>query len=269
MSSASGKHSEHKMPEKTEAARVIAKLLAKRHTPLNEISHLIEHVERALSNLNNPSPPPVPLTRGNGAASIALKTTAAKTGAPAIKVVKSRATTPRVTTPRATRAPVAEAPIEIAAVIEPAEIRTAQPTLLRRAEVIHVTPVASTPASITPAAPMTRGVVQWFDTRTGRGTLRLQGLSNDLPVDAETLTSFGLSRLFKGQEIEATVEGHDEPVKITALRLLNLSSNTPAMGGMVRDRHAKQVVVELKREALSRSAARAEAEALMPTRRAR
>jgi hypothetical protein len=38
---------------------------------------------------------------------------------------------------------------------------------------------------------------------------------------------------------------------------------------MVRDRHAKQVVVELKREALSRTAARAEAEALLPTRRAR
>jgi len=37
----------------------------------------------------------------------------------------------------------------------------------------------------------------------------------------------------------------------------------------VRDRHAKQIVVELKREALSRTAARAEAEALMPTRRAR
>jgi cold shock CspA family protein len=261
MSSASGKHSEHQMPEKTEAARVIAKLLAKRRTPLNEIPHLIEHVERALSNLNNASPPHAPPTRANAVPS----PVAPKTTAPTVKVVKSRATLPR-----AARPPVAETPIEIAAKSTQAEIKPVQPTLLRRAEVIHVAPaVAPTPASIAPAAPMTRGVVQWFDTRTGRGTLRLQGLSNDLPVDAETLASFGLTRLFKGQEIEATLEGHDESAKISALRLLNLSSNTPAMGGMVRDRHAKQVVVELKREALSRTAARAEAEALMPTRRAR
>jgi cold shock CspA family protein len=283
MSSASGKHSEHQMPEKTEAARVIAKLLAKRRTTLNEIPHLIEHVERALSNLNNANQRQVTLESDSKAAAKAAKTAAAKTAA---KVAKPRIK--RAATPRVTREPITVEAEEIApseaeeiatsalqpelklAEIAPAEIKPAPPTLLRRAEVIHVAPaIPPTPASIAPAAPMTRGVVQWFDTRTGRGTLRLQGQSNDLPVDAETLGSFGLTRLFKGQEIEATIEGHDESIKIAALRLLNLTPTSPVMGGMVRDRHAKQVVVELKREALSRTAARAEAEALMPTRRAR
>jgi cold shock CspA family protein len=172
-----------------------------------------------------------------------------------------------------TVAPAAEkpAPEKAAAepVAEPQEIKPAQPTLLRRAASIHVAPVAPPPAPLAPTNGMVRGVVQWFDTRTTRGTLRLQGVSSDLPIDGDVLTAAGLTRLFKGQEIEATLEGGDETPKISGLRLLNLSPNSPVMGGMVRDRHAKQVVVELKREALSRAAARAEAEALMPTRRVR
>jgi hypothetical protein len=163
------------------------------------------------------------------------------------------------------------APEKVAAepVPEQQEIKPAQPTLLRRAEVIHVAPVAPPPAPLAPTNGMVRGVVQWFDTRTTRGTLRLQGVSSDLPIDGDILTAAGLTRLFKGQEIEATLEGGDETPKISGLRLLNLSPNSPVMGGMVRDRHAKQVVVELKREALSRAAARAEAEALLPSRRVR
>jgi cold shock CspA family protein len=152
---------------------------------------------------------------------------------------------------------------------EPQEIKPVPPTLLRRAAVIHVAPVAPSPAPPATANGIVRGVVQWFDTRTARGTLRLQGISSDLPIDGDILTVSGLTRLFKGQEIEATLESGEETPKITALRLLNLSSNSPVMGGTVRDRHAKQVVVELKREALSRAAARAEAELLMPSRRAR
>jgi cold shock CspA family protein len=273
MSSSSGKHSEHKMPEKLEAAHVIAKLLAKRRTSIDEIPHLIENVERAISNLNGSNLNGTSAQREHLESDTARETITTKAITPPVKVTK----------PRAKRAPAAHIepesgaiadtmpePIELAAIeIKPVEIKPVQPTLLRRAEVIHVAPVAPTPQSIAPAAPMTRGVVQWFDTRTGRGTLRLQGQSNDLPIDLETLNSFGLSRLFKGQEIEATIDGHDESPKIVALRLLNLAPTTPVMGGMVRDRHAKQVVVELKREALSRTAARAEAEALMPTRRAR
>ena len=39
------------MSEKAEAAHVIAKILANRATPLNEIPSLIENVQRALRNL--------------------------------------------------------------------------------------------------------------------------------------------------------------------------------------------------------------------------
>ena len=36
-----------------------------------------------------------------------------------------------------------------------------------------------------------RGVVQWFDTRTGRGALRLQGLGNDHAVEAAAARHVG------------------------------------------------------------------------------
>jgi hypothetical protein len=253
------------MSKKTEAARVVAKLLAKRQTSINEIPDIIENVERALKSLDS-----------NAGQSITQETAIA----PEAETVAAK----EAPEPRAKRAPrkradahdvepaVAQTQVEKAAetaVVETPEIKPAQPTLLRRAAVIHVAPVAPPPALPTPTTGVVRGVVQWFDTRSTRGTLRLQGLSSDVPVDGDILSASGLTRLFKGQEIEATLEGNDETPKITSLRLLNLSPASPAMGGMVRDRHAKQVVVELKREALSRAAARAEAEALLPTRRAR
>jgi cold shock CspA family protein len=252
MSSASGKLKELPMSEKTEAARMIAKLLASRHTPINEIPYLMENVERALSSLG-------------GTAAASKKQQAPK---PTPIAVVPAANPPRVKRSLAPREPRVE-PIPAAAP-EAVEIKPALPTLIRRAEVIHVAPATPAPLLLTTTTAGTvRGVVQWFDTRTNRGTLRLQGLSSDLPVDGDTLAASGLSRLFKGQEIEATLEGGDETPKIATLRLLNLSPNSPVIGGMVRDRHAKQVVVELKREALSRAAARAEAELLLPSRRAR
>jgi hypothetical protein len=255
MSSPSGKHSEHRMSEKTEAARVIAKLLASRQTPINEIPDLIENVERALADLDG--------------ATGERKTPAPRKTAPhpATPSMEIKAT------PRTKRAPLQRAPREqrVAPAAEPetVEARPAQPTLLRRAEVIHVAPVTPVPTLLVPATGSVHGVVQWFDTRTNRGTLRLQGLSSDVPIEGDILAASGITRLFKGQEIEATLEGGDETPKIATLRLHNLSPNSPVMGGMVRDRHAKQVVVELKREALSRAAARAEAELLLPSRRAR
>jgi hypothetical protein len=262
MSSLSGKHSEHRMSKKSEAARVVAKLLAKRHTSINEIPDIIENVERALKSLDS-----------NAGQSI-KKESAAVAAKSAPELRSKRASIARKRPDAHDVGPLVERPVvEKAAIETPVpeaqEIKPVQPTLLRRAEVIHVAPVAPPPAPPAPTNGMVRGVVQWFDTRSTRGTLRLQGLSNDLPIDGDILTASGLTRLFKGQEIEATLEGNDETPKITGLRLLNLSPASPVMGGMVRDRHAKQVVVELKREALSRAAARAEAEALLPTRRAR
>ena len=260
MSFRSGKHSEHRMSGKTEAARVIAKLLASRQTPINEIPHLIENVERALSHLDD--------AIVDGAPSDGATTTAQKPITPTTsRSIETKASRPkRAPAIRAPREPRAEAPPAVEP--EAAEVKPAQPTLLRRAEVIHVAPVVQQ-SILAPAPSSVRGVVQWFDTRSNRGTLRLQGLSNDVPIEGDILAACGLTRLFKGQEIEATLEGSDETPKIASLRLLNLTPNSPVMGGTVRDRHAKQVVVELKREALSRAAARAEAELLLPSRRAR
>ncbi|HEY1505029.1 MAG TPA: hypothetical protein VGF92_12060 [Stellaceae bacterium] len=249
------------MSQKTEAARVVAKLLSKRHTSISEIPDLIENVERALQALDGNAGKSIKKVPEKTPETVAMKV------APAPRV--KRASGPRKRPDAHVIAPVVEeaaTPEKPAA--EPQEIKPAQPTLLRRAAAIHVAPVAPPSAPPAPTSGIVRGVVQWFDTRTARGTLRLQGVSNDLPIDGDTLIAAGLTRLFKGQEIEATLEGEETP-KIAALRLLNLSPNSPVMGGMVRDRHAKQVVVELKREALSRAAARAEAELLLPSRRAR
>lgn len=245
MSRTSGKHSDNKMPEKNEAARVIAKLLASRRTPIEEIPRLIKNVERALTDLRNEGPGPA----------------------------ATPSTPEDVMRQRAKRAVASPRPIEpqrgAPAAPDAAAIKPVPPTLLRRAEVVHDAPAAPAAPLAAPTPGAAHGVVQWFDTRSGRGTLRLQGLSSDLAIDAETLAGFGLTRLFKGQEIEATLEGAAESPKITGLRLANLAPVAPVSGGTVRDRHAKQVVVELKREALSRAAARAEAELLIPTRRAR
>jgi len=255
MSSASGKHSENRMSQKTEAARVVAKLLSKRHTSINEIPDLIENVERALQSLDS-----------NAGKSIKKEPDVAKS---VTETHTRRVSGPRKREDTHVVAPIAEGAVAAEKAAELPEIKPAPPTLLRRAAVIHVAPAAQPPAPPAPASGTVRGVVQWFDTRSARGTLRLQGISSDLPIDGDILSASGLTRLFKGQEIEATLEGGDETPKIAALRLLNLAPNKPVMGGTVRDRHAKQVVVELKREALSRAAARAEAELLLPSRRAR
>jgi cold shock CspA family protein len=238
------------MPEKADAARFVAKLLAKRPTPLDEVPDVIANVHEALSQLRS--------AHKNSPAAIAPPPLQ-----PAPQKVARR--------PRKAPPPAIVPEVQSGSGPEPEpEQKPAQPTLLRRAEVISVAPV--TPATTfvaTPPSGSVRGVVQWFDSRTGQGTLRLPGQSHDVPVDTAILGAFGIQRLFKGQEIDATLEGGGNPPKITALQLVNAPVSSPVSGGTVRDRHAKPVVVELKREALSRSAARAEAEQLLRPRRAR
>jgi|HubBroStandDraft_6_1064221.scaffolds.fasta_scaffold490098_1 cold shock CspA family protein len=228
------------MSEKAEAARLIAKLLANRRTSLDEIPVLIESVQRALAGL--------------GAVAKEIPIIAA----PAPKQRPARA---KRTVTRAQSSPIPAPP-------EPAP-KALPSMLVRRSTVISVAPAA--PMAIFAPAPgsAVRGVVQWFDSRTGQGTLRLAGLSRDVPVDAAMLAAFGIPRLFKGQEIEATLEGAGETPKVVALHLANAPATKAVSGGTVLDRRAKPVVVELKREAQRRGAARAEAELLLPPQRAR
>ncbi len=234
------------MSGKADAARLIAKLLASRATSLDEVPKLIENVQRALSNLGSP-------------------------------VATLTATLPAVDTPpvprpraRAKTAPVLRdvSPSPVAAMQAP-ETKPPQPVLLRRAASITAAPSAPAPLFAALSNGMVRGLVQWFDSRTGQGALRLAGLSHDVPVDAASLARFGITRLFKGQEIEAMLKGAGETLKISALQLANATPALPVTGGMVRDRHAKPVVVELKREHKRRSTARAEAEILLRPRRVR
>jgi cold shock CspA family protein len=178
------------------------------------------------------------------------------------------ARTPRPRRAAPARAAQPDAPHASATPNAEAEPKAAAPTLVRRAELAAQAPAE--PAAL--LAPMPagaiRGVVQWFDSRAGHGALRLPGFSRDVSVDAATLASFGVARLFKGQEIEATLEGAGEHTRLASLRLVNAAPATPVSGGTVHDRHAKMVVVELKNQPQRRNAARAEAELLLSARRA-
>jgi len=243
----SGKHSDRQMTEKSDAARFIAKLVAKRRTSLDEIPGLIENVQRALANL--------------GASEAATSPPVAKKPRAAPRPMPAQRKASRAKKQMESE-PIAVAPAE-------PQPKPTQPTLLRRADVISVARVEPAPAFAPLPQGAVRGVVQWFDSRSGQGTLRLPGLAHDLPIDAAMLAGFGITRLFKGQEIEAELDRGGDAPRIVGLHLTNAPAASPISGGTVRDRHAKPVVVELKREAISRSAARAEAELALRPRRAR
>jgi cold shock CspA family protein len=234
------------MSEKAEAAHVIAKILANRATPLDEVPGLIENVQRALRNLGK---------------QIEIEEE---------PIIKVEAVKPPVRRKPKVQTQLEETPpIPAEPVVEPKTVAPTAPTLVRRADAITVAAVAAVSLPLTAPSGTVRGVVQWFDSRTGQGTLRLPGLSHDLPVDAALLASFGITRLFKGQEIEATLATHGETPRVEKLHLANAPATAAISGGILRDRHAKTVVVELKRETQRRNAARAEAELLLPPRRAR
>lgn len=226
-------------------ARIIAKLLAERRTDRQEIPELIDAVHRTLAKLGQQpqhgvvADAPAP---GVGTASTAPK--------------------------RRGRKPHAAQPVETAVTVAPVEDKPAPapaPTLLRRAEVkepVEVAPIQAPP----PRERVTRGVVRWFDPQTRRGALRLQGVSGDLPFEPPVLEKANITRLFKGQEVEAELGGAPEAPMLLGFRLLAAGQAAHVNPGMVRARQQKPVMVELKREALKRAAARDAAEALLPDR---
>jgi cold shock CspA family protein len=107
-----------------------------------------------------------------------------------------------------------------------------------------------------------RGVVKWFDPKSGKGALRLPGIG-DIGFEARVMAESGISRLFKGQEVEATLAHEGGAAQVQRLALPGSVPSAPIAAGTVRSRHAKPVLVELKREALRRAAARAEAEQVL------
>ncbi len=270
-----------------ETIRFIAKILAARHTPLAELSETIAALQDVLTGLGaaprvaeappklEPSiipqkpivipqkmPRKLPLPR----LSSAPRRKAAispPVEAPVEPVEKRRRGRPRrVVTPL----PVVEA--EIAAEVpEPV-----QPRLLRRADVVaheqdhhhHPDPL---PAFKAPKGAVS-GVVKWFDGRAGKGALRLTGVSGDVILDQSILTQSGIKRLYKDQEILATLQEGNGKVRILSLALpgRNIAASAGSSGaegvGTLR-RQPRAVMVEIKRDDSRQRAARAEAEQVL------
>jgi hypothetical protein len=226
-------------------ARMIAKLLVERPTPHQEIPQLIDAVHRTLAKLEGCD---------EATATEAATPTATSGDAQDVPAPKRRGRRPRTTTTAAVVSSEDRPPSPPA------------PTLLRRAEVqapVEVAPLQPPPARDR----MTRGVVRWFDPQSRRGALRLQGVSGDLPFEPTTLEKANISRLFKGQEVEAELGGSSDAPTLIGFRLLAAGQAAHVNPGLVRARQQKPVMVELKREALRRAAARDAAEALLPDRR--
>ena len=226
-------------PDLTVAARLIAKVLAHRQTPKEEVAGVIRSVHGALSQLRERDVVVVP---------------------PAIEADEPLAAPVRQRKRRQPEATEAAPPEEAAPAAPPPA-----PKLVRRAEVVAAPPAAPALPPLAPAPHgAVRGVVKWFDPRAGKGALRLPGFSGDVLFDARILAESGIARLFKGQEIEATITGGDgRPPQVQRITLPGSVAASPIGAGVVHSRRAKPVLVELKREALRRAAARAEAEHLL------
>ena len=219
-----------------ETVRLIARILKSRQTDQEEVPSLITAVQRTIEQLNGAARP------------VALEP------APAAEL-EPREARPRERRRREIVAP-AEAPPPV----------VAAPQLIRRA----AAPAPETPSS-SPFAPTAsprtglRGVVKWYDPRTRSGALRLPG-HDDVAVDADAVERAGIPRLFKGQEIEASIVV--EPGGATRLLTMSLPGRPETeigLGGTVTGsrRQGRHVVIEMKRDALRRVGARLEAEQLL------
>lgn len=229
------------MPATAHTARMIAKLLASRPTTQDEIPDLIDQVHRTLANIGRPRQAQKPAAVTDSAPSVSPKRRGRK---PRLVKVEEAA----VTTLPAPAAPVAPP----------------TPVLLRRAEIKEIVEVAPIQPAILDG--ISRGVVRWFDPQTRRGALRIQGVSGDVAVEPTLLAQSNIARLFKGQEVEARLSGTAGAPLLLELRLRGSGADAHVNSGMVRARQIKPVMVELKREASKRGAARDAAELLLPDR---
>jgi len=235
-----GKAHSMTLPHTTAAARLAAKLLAHRSTPQEEVPELIRNVHGALLRLGQNRETETP--------------TVERMPEPQPERPRAPARRPRQPRDIATENAASEA----AASPPPPVV----PKLVRRAEVAAPSAPNATPHLASPPSHGIRGVVKWFDPRSGKGALRLPGIG-DIGFEARVMAESGISRLFKGQEVEATLATEAGATHVQRLALPGAVPPTPVAAGTVRSRHAKPVLVELKREALRRAAARAEAEHIL------
>jgi cold shock CspA family protein len=254
-----------------ETIRFIARILAAQPTSVTEVAETIANIVRTVDNMGAPAAPsaPIPAARAR-TVKVARTPVAPPEPAPIPEtiVLKPRGAAAVARPRRRIVETDAEVEPEIEAVPEPA----AQPRLLRRAEIVHVEhdPAASLQAPRSADARL-RGVVKWFDGKTGKGALRLTGVSGDVALERAVLEQSAIKRLYKDQEIEATVQDLGRG-RITLLSL-SLPGRNPASasgGGLfggagtsgttTANRQARSVMVEVKRDGVRATSAREEAE---------
>ena len=230
-------------------AGMVARILGGQVLPASEVPALIDAVRTTVARLLYP-PPAVPEI---GTAEAPAQEQRARKGRG-----RPRGSTGRK--PGRPRKAISAAPVE-------APAPPPAPRLVRRAEAVTAPTAAAEPALLeAPPSAAVRGVVRWFDPARQTGGLRLTGVPEDVPVEPVVFAAAGVTRLFKGQEVEAELSRTNGRVRVTALRIpggparaQSTSGPIAALGG----RRPRVVIVEKKRDALKRVAARSEAEHLL------
>ena len=227
----------------SETSRFIARILGARATPPAELASVIAALNEGLAAVRGGTPPAPSLA--------AAPAREIERPVPAVIKLPMRRQRRRLDRPAAAPVPVIETPAEPPA-----------PRLLRRAQVAVPEP-APLPAPPAPAAGTVRGVVKWFDSKAGKGAIRLTGISGDLPLDPALLQRAGIRRLYKDQEIEAAIEGGNDRVRLVDLFLPGRAAASGGGAKGLTRRAPRQVTVEVKRDGMRLRQARAEAEQVL------
>ena len=251
-----------------ETAQFVIKILSALKVSAADLPLTITNVRQTLQRLSEGSVEPAPRPSFDRVA---------PARPPARAVAPVRRAPPVAVAPRPEPVIYAEKPrrgrprrIPVAVVPEP-EIEVArpepQPRLLRRADAMtsEADNGAETPAVLRAPAGALRGVVKWYDGRAGKGALRLVGISGDVLLDPAVLERSGIKRLYKDQEVEATVEDQAGRVRLVSLSLpgRGVEPARSTLGGEVTGtvrRQPRPVTVVVKRDGVRQSAARTEAE---------
>ncbi len=269
-----------------ETAQFVIKILSARPVPAADLPQTIANIRHALERLEpgQAVAAPRPAAGRNGVVHAASPTRRFSTAPAARKLPVSTSTAlpiaaavipepviyperPRRGRPRRIAASILPEIVE-PEVEEAAPV--AQPRLLRRAEATANVEVETdeTPAILRVPDGAVRGVVKWYDGRAGKGALRLAGISGDVLLDPATLERSGIKRLYKDQEVEATVQEQGGRVQLVSLSLPGRTTGSlvSPFGGEVTSnirRQPRSVRVEIKSDGIRQSAARAEAEQVL------
>jgi hypothetical protein len=226
-------------------AHMVARLVSRQETEASDVPALVETVSAALARILNPG------------SQFPVAEIVEEVRVPT-RQQRRRGSGRKPGRPRKTVAPAPpEAPAPPPA-----------PRLVRRAQAVASTPAAESTGLAPPTTAMVRGVVRWFDPARQTGGLRLTGVPEDIAVEPAVFAAAGVTRLFKGQEIEAQLDRTDGRVRVMALRIPGGAAAAPSVSGPIAatgGRRPRMVIVEQKRDAMKRVAARSEAEQLLGT----